>query len=399
MFQFFSISQPPTGSTDQKLFKYMQSMASLQYLIGVGQLTDVTIDDVKKYFKDGYEFILNRKKLDGSFQKQGLGPIGSVWLTASVVNCLNHISGNESLLDVDKKHIREGLNFLKRQQNVSSGSFIEFGDDHESDVALTAFVGIAFLESTEFLVEYSDVISKLSSFIDSNVIQLKDNRETAISAYAMTVAKRVTAAKDLIESLKGAAVIEQGMIHWNFNSTSRGSIDEQLEIASYVLLSFLSRGEKEQTLQIMLWIVSQLNSENRNVAKQESLVVGYVLAEFAKQYPASKNSVDLVFDFKSDSKKFHLESDEVTFEIPSNVRNIEIQANGSGYALVNIYTRFDIKIDNFKDIFLLDVNVNRQERENSLHLTICTSVKPDENDERRNEARINGILEIELPAG
>lgn len=374
-------------------------MTSLTYLVKVGQLSDVPIDDVKNHLKQSYEFILSSKKRDGSFQKQGLGPIGSIWLTASVVNCLHQISGNDSLLKVDEKHIREGLTFLKRQQNVSSGSFVEFGDDKEVDVSLTAYVAVAFLQSTELRNEFSDVISKLLGFIDSNVISLKNNREIAISTYTMTLAKLTSEARVLIDFLKNAAVTEQGMVHWNFNSTSSGSIDEQIEIASYALLSFLSSDEKAHTLQIMLWIVSQLNFGTKGIAKPEALIVSRALAEFAKKYPSSKNSIDLTFNFKSDSKNFHLASDDFTFVLTSNTRKLEMSANGTGIALVNIYTRFETKINNIKDIFLLDVNVNQPEKQDSLHLSICINVKHDENDEQRHDMKMNSVLEIELPAG
>lgn len=381
-------------------------MTSLKYLFDVDQLSDVTIDDLKKHLSNGYQFILNRRNLDGSFQKQGLGPIGSIWLTASVVNCLNQLSGNPSFFEVDEKLIREGLNFLKRQQKFGvfdgvdvTGSFVEFGARDEADVILTALVAIAFLENKAFRSEYSDVIRSAVSFVDSNVLLMKNTRDIAISAYALTLANQTNDSRTMIVYLKNQAVTEHGMIHWNFNSTSSGSIDEQIEIASYALLSFLHCGEEKLTLQIMLWIVSQLNSNNRNVVKQESLVVGRALAEFTKKYPASKNAIDLTLELGSEIKKFYLESDHFMFEIPSKVRNVNIAANGTGFASVNIYIKYDIELEDLKDSFVVDVKVNQQEREDSLHLTICTSAKPDENDDQGSETRLNGVLEIELPDG
>lgn len=381
-------------------------MTSLKYLVEVDQLSGVTIDDVKKHLKSGYQFILDRKNLDGSFQKQGLGPVDSIWLTASVVNCLNRLSGNGSLLEVDGKHIREGLNFLKRQQKFAvvdnkniTGSFIEFGASNEADVSLTAFVAIAFLENTELESEYSDVVRSALDFIVGNVYLMKNNRDIAISTYAVTLAKRTDDAEPMINNLKSTAAIEQVMIHWNFDSSSSGSTDEKVEIASYVLLSFLLIDEKAFTIQIMLWIVSQLNSNERNVVRQESLVVAHALAEFSKKYPASKNSIDLDLQLESESKKFHLESDNFSFELLPNVRNVYINANGTGFASVNIYTKYDNVIDDFKDNLAMDVKVNHQEREDSLHLTICTSTKPDDDDDQDSHDKLSGSLEIELPAG
>lgn len=98
--------------------------------------------------KIGYQKEVKFRHWDGSFSVYGQSDnSGSTWLTAYVIRYFQQAS---KFIYIDQDIVSKAFNFLIEKQ-TTNGNFAEYGQlfefPHLNDVALTAFVLLAFLEN------------------------------------------------------------------------------------------------------------------------------------------------------------------------------------------------------------------------------------------------------------
>lgn len=420
-------SRKPSGTNDKSaLLKYIQSMVSMRYLLMMDQKTTINRTSIIDHLKNGYNQIAERRQSDGSFQFKGHSRYKSIWLTAYIAKCLGQVS-QVDVISVNETYIKDALTFLKSQQypdntydsNKKSiaGGFIEFGEDKNNltvDLTLTAFVVISFLENPKHAKEFKSVIDRALLFLDKNVAT--STYELALSAYALSLANH-NDANDLLNALKVYAKRESNQIYWEVGfddnkTSSHTELSEQIEIASYALLAFLNSKDKilyeADCRSIMLWIVSQITENDGAFSKKDSVVTAQALAEVAKIYFSCAVNLSLIL-FYGNGKQTPLQIDKSNsylsqnFNLPSNIRDIQLKANGTGFVLLEMYMNYDTIVENFKNPFFLSVTVESSSTEDNLHLTVCTNVKADdgteEDSDNEDDEEDEATMEVKLPSG
>lgn len=386
-------------------------MISLKYLSTINQLSSVSGTDIEHHISAGYQSILERKNQDGSFSFKGYDKYRSIWLTSYVLKCFKQV---ENLTSIEETHIISALNFLQRHQASDlqkpaameslSGGFIEFGSEAEPDIILTALVVISFLENTKYLKGYEEVVDKSLNFIDRQTTHMKNNLEIVISAYALSLAKHATA-ETLMQHLESYVISEQDKQHWDlsFSGNNTGDLSDKLEITSYALMTYIQLGKESKMLPIMMWLVEQISQIDGNFMRKDSVATVQALADLAKKFFSSAIAMDLkIYSGRSEPTRVHIDHSNnlnpVNFELPSPSLSNTIQANGTGFAMLDINFKYNL-IEDIKETVTLSVAVNPSSLDDSIRLTVCANYKmEDEDDDDINEI-ILANMEVELPNG
>jgi CD109 antigen len=352
--------------------------------------------------------MLERKNSDGSFKLWGYEKSDSIWLTAYVLKCLGHV---KHLIPINDVHIHEAMNFLKSKQSAN-GSYREHGPLSNrriqggltDNVALGAYVAIAFLENPDYNFKYQNVIDKALDFTDKNVISMQDNYVIAISTYALVLGKHKSA-KTLLDHLKLLAVVEEDLMYWEkevglsrSESTDAG-LPIKIETAAYALLAFSKFGDEISALAIMKFLVSKRNAEGGFYSTQDTVIGLQALAEIAKIHYTSNVNMHIKLSFASEKKIFEVTNSNnlalQNFEFPNQIRSVTVNANGTGKAILNIWSTFNMNSFVPSKAFKLSLTVLAAKNGGIFYLTACVKYLPNENHVVSNMA----VMEIALPSG
>lgn len=351
--------------------------------------------------------MLERKNPDGSFNLWGYERSDSIWLTAYVLKCLMLVKHSIRINDI---HIHDAINFLKLKQ-ARSGSFSEHGPiSHRRiqgglsrGVPLTAYVLISFLENQDYLEDNQAAIHLGLDFINRNVFNLTDNYAIAISAYAMTLGKHETSSA-LLSHLTKNAIVEEDKMHWQkeldvFRADVEPNLSVEVEIASYALLAFLKAGDKSTALSIMNWLLSKRNAEGGFYATQDTVIGLQALAEVATIFYQPSNDINIKLSYQNGLQEINInEANSLTsqhFELPSNSRYFNVNANGTGSAMVNIWYTYNTKSEDFTESYKIVIRTLQSESRGIFLLTACISFIPTDS---QNESAMT-VVEIALPSG
>lgn len=339
-------------------------MISLKYLSQTDQLKSITKAQLEKHLKDAYKYLIERRNLDdGSFNFKGHGKLKSIWFTAYVVRCLGQMI---DMMEIDETYIKTALDFLQAQQIPAdiggslTGGFVEFGNNGKADIALTAFVVIAFLENSGRFKGYEDVSKNALTFIDHHISSMKSNYDIAISCYALSLAKHEEA-NTLLQFLKARKMEKDGKQFWelsfnNENKSLHWDNSDQIEMVSYALLSFIKAGEQEEILPIIMWLISQIKLKGVSLTKKDPAIVANALAEVARIFFSSTIDMDIALHHSRDEETtIHVDKSNalspIRFEMPPSVRDIFIQANGTGFVMLETLYSYDTFVDKFEESF------------------------------------------------
>jgi CD109 antigen len=356
-------------------------MVGLKYLMTINQVSSDDKPKVVQFIEEGYNVIMERRNADGSFRYKSKSEMDSVWLTALVVKCLGQV---EHLISINETVIEDALEFIKRKQTVS-GSII----DDKKDI--TAFAVISILENSKHFKTYKNMTDKALAYIEQNINKTTNNYDIAIASYAFSLANH-SSKSSILNNLKDGErkiVDDANKIYWevdkdeNIESTS-DNIKEKMKIASYALLAYLKNEKEFEALSIMRWITSQEQ-------KFFSFLVIQALTEISKVFFSSPLNMNLSvanwtkhIDNTNDLKS-------LKFELPSK-RSLTIDANGSGFALLEVSYEYEIDIDKVKDAFGLTIELLPTNDEKRLYFMICVNVKDEEEKEE-------SIMEVEFTPG
>jgi CD109 antigen len=404
----------PSGCGEQNMLNFVPNIVVLDYLKSLKKLNSEVESKTKNFLEVGYQRELSYKHKDGSYSAFGeYDKSGSTWLTAFVAKSFAQASRH---VHIDKKHIKQALDFLKSTQN-SNGSFTEVGTVCHKDmqggssngIALTAYTLIAFLEcGSKFDREYRFVISDAKDYIVKNFDKLEDNYSLAIAAYALQLSD-CSQLKDLsLSKLISNAVKKDGMTYWEKQIKQ---IDEppcwyerprsvNVEMSAYALQALLAAGLETDAIPIMKWLVTQRNENGGFQSTQDTVVGLQALSKLAERISVVDREIHINLKNNqgvSTNINVNFENAFVLqkFEMASNARHFDVSASGKGFGILQISYKYNLNHAEKFPRFVLEPKVEPTSNKEFLHLSVCINFVPDEQAEKSNMA----VMEVSLPSG
>lgn len=399
----------PYGCGEQNMLNFVPNIVILEYLKNTHQLTQAIESKSLRYLEKGYQQELTYKRSDGSFSAFGSAdPSGSTWLTAFVARSFRQAM---PYINIEEKVILEALQWLASNQ-AANGSFPEVGQVSHKDMqggsakglALTAYTLLAFLENSKATPLYRNAVNKGIDYIVRNVNGLEDPYAIAICAYTLQLAQHPVA--DIMFNLLEAAAQTTSDIKWWQRPVSENEKKNpwlsvpnsvNIEMTSYSLLTYLQKGLVEDALPIMKWLVSQQNDEGGFASTQDTVIALTALAKLAEKVVTSDVDISTIFTYKggaSTNIKVNKANSMILqkHEIPKKVRQVFINATGSGFAIVQVSYRYNVNVTGAWPLFTLDPQVDKNSDKNHLQLSVCSAFVGG------NESNM-AIMEVALPSG
>ncbi|XP_021920080.1 CD109 antigen-like isoform X2 [Zootermopsis nevadensis] len=403
----------PFGCGEQNMLNFVPNIVVIEYLKNTNQLTPAVEGKALRYMETGYQQELTYRHSDGSFSAFGNNdPSGSTWLTAFVARAFRQAV---PYIIVEEKIIQEALHWLSINQ-ASNGSFPEVGKVSHQDMqggaakgmALTAYTLIAFLENQQYSNQlYRNTINKALDYIVRNLDGVNDVYALAISSYALNLAQH--SAKDAVFNLFESKAQSSGDLKWWQKSLGKddkknpwyalpNSVD--VEMTAYGLLTYLEHGLVQDALPIMKWLITQRNEQGGFASTQDTVIGLQALAKLAERISSSAVDINVSFSYSGGSPanmKVTRANSMILQkqELPGKVRNIDISASGSGFAVVQVSYHYNLNVTGAWPLFTLDPQVDKNSDSNHLQLSICSGFVGAQGVNESNMA----VMEVTLPSG
>ncbi|XP_055894439.1 CD109 antigen-like isoform X2 [Biomphalaria glabrata] len=400
-----ALLQMPTGSGEQNMVNLAPNIYVVNYLQSVNQLSTDIKSKAFHFMEKGYQRELMYRHPDGSFSNFGSNDTsGNIWLTAFVVKIFHQAQGH---IYIDDNVLIEALQWIVTQQNPDGSFQLPSKGQAGSSVVLTLHVLISLFENEDVLVEDNIVEArgKALTFVESEVDKTNDLYVLSLAAYTFQLAGS-TRVQAVLDKLELRATVKGGRKYWilpeqpkkkttlNYPNQTK-SID--IEITSYVLLTYAVRGNLVAGKSIMWWLAEQRNSQGGFPTARCSIIALNALAVFAEK--TYRNNFNMKITAKVAPQKMLqyridrtnaliLQSGEVS-DVPAQV---QIEATGSGLVLAQIAVSFNVESEIFRTTFDLKVTLV-EESMNYFILQTCTKWIGSESDS------VMTVQEIGIPTG
>lgn len=402
----------PYGCGEQNMLVLVPNIVVLDYLTKINSLTPELKGKALKHMESGYQRELTYKHKDGSFSAFGESdPMGSVWLTAFVARSFRQAA---KYIDVEEKIIKESLDWLAKNQ-APNGSFPEVGHVSHKDmqggagggIALTAYVLLSFLENKNDAPEHANAISKALEYVVNHLEFLDDPYALSLAAYALQLANHNNK-EYALSRLESKSTSDASTKWWNkplSESEKKNPWYGQpnsvnVEMTAYAMLANLEANQ--EVFPILKWLIAQRNPEGGFQSTQDTVVGITALAKVGEKMSggASKNLNIVTRYGEGIEKSFRVTQDNALLyqaaELPTSVRQVNVTASGSGFAVVQVAYRYNLNVTGEWQKFIVDPQVNKNSNADFLHLTVCTSYIPD--GPAGNESNM-AIMEVAFPSG
>ncbi|XP_063245195.1 CD109 antigen-like isoform X2 [Bacillus rossius redtenbacheri] len=406
-----SLLKMPSGCGEQNMLNFVPNIVVINYLKNTNQLTPAIESKALKLLEIGYQQELTYKRKDGSFSAFGnRDSNGSTWLTAFVVKSFRQAAPH---IGVEERVVQEALQWLAARQ-ADNGSFPEVGTVIHSDMqggaarglALTAYTLVAFLENQKAAPLYQSVINKAADYIARNLDGLEDMYAIALCSYALQLSGH-PAKEAAFNILEGKAMSTEDTKMWkrplqkedekNPWHALPNSVD--VEMSAYALLSYLQKGLTQDAIPIMKWLVSQQNENGGFASTQDTVIALTSLAKLAEQISSTAVDIGVSFTFPGDKPvimKVNKANSMILQKqsLPGKVRTVNITAEGTGFAIVQVSYQYNVNVTGAWPLFTLDPQVDRNSDSNHLQLSICSGFVS----RKSNESNM-AVMEVALPSG
>lgn len=381
-----------------------------------GKKLEPSQKQLEMFISEGLNQILRLQKNDGSFSFQMESGDRSVWLTAYVVKFLSKCTQIQDIPDINS--ITNAINFIKTRQKPDGS----FGDTLQSysyigttgtqqNVALAAFLVIAVLESGK-RPEHEDFVQKCLRYIDSKVIELNDNLDVAISAYAFAL-HNDTLAHSFLHNLLENAILRNDEMWWSRDPTSldvnKKKLSIDVEIASYAIMAFVTVNRTVEALPVVKWLIKQQKSNGEFHSTTDTILAIQALTMLGAKFYTSDVGMTIKLDYERERKHiFEIKSsndEDLQYKVlEPDTRTVKLRATGSGLALLHINTRFNINMSNQQERFKLTVQQFEPKRRKTktvspdqtfLYLRICANFIPLYGESRTGQT----LIEVQFPSG
>ncbi|TKR94808.1 hypothetical protein L596_009045 [Steinernema carpocapsae] len=346
-----ALVQMPFGCGEQNMVTLVPNIVVLRYLKATNRANSLIESKAIKYMEAGYQRELTYKRDDNSFSAFGQSDShGSTWLTAFVVRSFKQA---QKFIFVDDSVLQKSINFLISQQQQENGAFAERGEIHHKDMqggaseggpALTAYVLIALLENG---VRNDKAINYLETSLDT----IKDDAYAlAVTTYSLYLAgsTKKEAALKMVEEHQVAT--NDGTVHWTAKVGTDKSKDTtqyfyqprpvDVEMTSYVLLTYMLNGQTEKGLPIVRWLTGQRNAYGGFSSTQDTVMALTALGAYAEKTYSPQFNVQVKAANGADNQDFVVTSENAivlqSYELSNLDDPVVIQATGSGVIFAQV---------------------------------------------------------------
>lgn len=376
------------------------------------QLTQAIQSKALRYLEVGYQQELTYRHKDGSFSAFGVSDAsGSTWLTAFVAKSFKQAA---EYIPVEDRIIDEALDWLAKTQ-APNGSFPEVGQVSHRDMqggaarglALTAFTLIAYLEIPDMTLKYRNIINKGVDYIVRNMEQLDDIYALSVCTYVLNLARHPYE-DSAFHSLESKAMTKEDIKWWSkpvpkgddnpWYSILPRSVD--VEMTSYTLLTYLRRNLVSDSIAVMKWMVKQRNPEGGFSSTQDTVVGLYALSKLAEKLSTKSNDIAVTITYEGGGQSqmnINLANAMILQKhvLPRKTRVVNITATGTGFAIIQVSSHYNLNVTGAYPLFRLDPQVDRNSNDNHLQLSICSAFVPTRDANESNMA----VMEVNLPSG
>ncbi|XP_041359485.1 CD109 antigen-like isoform X2 [Gigantopelta aegis] len=366
-----SLLSIPVGCGEQNMLKFAPDVFIADYLTTTKQMTPELSNRITTYLELGYQRQLFYQRSDGSFSAFGnRDESGSTWLTAFV---LKGFQQAKRYTLIGNATIDRALHWLIGTQNTD-GFFNEQGtildvnimDDQGSYIGLTAYVLTALIENKDhdgFFVkkeEIRNVTTKALQYLEMHTQNIESNYTLALLAYTLSLAESSHAGNVFGEVLTRAVRTDGGKRHWihidksdkvpiylreNTTPTRAKSID--ILITSYVLLTYVQRGEISRGTDVMQWITSQRNPHGGFASSQDTVVALEALTKFAAVARPTNFQINVAITVGQQTIEINIDDSNAlvinSYEYEDIPRIIDIVSTGRGMAVIEIGLFYNIE--------------------------------------------------------
>ncbi|XP_016958760.1 alpha-1-macroglobulin-like [Drosophila biarmipes] len=404
----------PSGCGEQTMSKLVPNHLIRDYLKNGKKLTPAVDAHINRNLLMGYQNMLHYRHGDGSFSSFGPGKwrreakdrSGSTWLTAYVLRTFSQI---RDIVDVDEELLAKGYGFLLTRQ-AENGSFREEGEyfysSQRSPLTITANCLLALLEQER---PNQAAIDKAVSYLSANTAESPELLPKFIAIYALQRAKAPDAAK-LVANLESLALRERNRTWWTEKPEKPRAIgcvrSRDVEITSYALLSLLESEREtppaDTVVNTVRWLVAQQNSFGGFASSQDTVVGLAALIRFAQRpsFEAPKWEVSVSSRGQGEkTERLSISEKNVlvpqSVEFPLGTKSLEIEAKGTGAALVQISYQYNVLDKEPKRSFKVETTVLPGTSPAKLRLGVFVDFVEKGHANESNMA----ILEVSLPSG
>ncbi|XP_045204949.2 CD109 antigen-like isoform X1 [Mercenaria mercenaria] len=411
-----SLLKMPYGCGEQNMLNFAPNIFITEYLTTTNNLDEGTFQKAKNFMIKGYQRELTYQHDDGSFSAFGNSDkSGSMWLSAFV---LKSFVQAKPYIFVDDDVIKKTVSWILKYQN-KNGSFPEpgrvlhkemQGGSTAGERSLTAFVLAALLEAR--VVEGVDAqinksVQLAMKFLEDQLPLTTDLYETAIIAYVLTLGGGPRA-QEALDKLQAMSTVEGGMKYWK-KATAPTNPDLNpwekdkgkalnIELTAYALLALTAANNQDDSLQVLKWLTSQRNPNGGYSSTQDTIVALQALAKTAaKVYSKDFNANIIVTGLTGSNlrEQFTVTNDNALVlqsrELPTDISEVNIVANGTGLALVEVAVFYNIDRDDDKPSFYSKITIPEESIDHFV-VEVCTSYL-------KEGAAGMSVIEIGYPSG
>jgi len=398
----------PFGCGEQNMLLFVPNIVAIEYLSNTGQLSVGLRAKALGFMETGYQKELTYRRDDGSFSAFGKSDAaGSTWLTAFVARSFKQ--AQRHMDSIEDRIIEEALDWIAVNQAVN-GSFPEVGKVSHTDmqggsakgVPLTAYVLLAFLEN-KAQSRHGDSMNKAVDFLVKELPSIRDAYSLALVTYALHLAENPSrnAAFDMLQTK--ADNTNKEFLFWaksraegdKSNPRANDTLSVDVEMTAYCLLTYLQRGLVTEALPIMRWMVAQRNSNGGFASTQDTAIGLFALAKLAEKITVPNTNINVKIKHDKGAETFALTRENAmvlqTFKLPPKTTEVNISAVGSGFAIIQVSTAYNLNVTGEWPLFTLDPQLVKNANQNRMILTICSSFVGEESN--------MAVMEISLPSG
>ncbi len=400
----------PLGSGEQNMLRIIPAVIVSHYLESIGQPGGHIQETAVKLMRDGYQRQMAFKLADGSFSAFGQSDKrGSVWITALTARYLRQA---RSFIEVDERVIGEALEWLLSSQS-GNGSFAETGRKFNERIqddatAMTAFVVLSLLDNSHHLSRgQRNSMNRAISYIAENWRDSESSYPLALASYVLHLADHPQ--KDVsYQLLESKASTADGIKFWQIdlegdsgNPWAEMPNSANVEITSYALLITLLRGQFDDAIPIVRWLLSQQNERGGFASTSDTYVALKALEEFSTRADiASRGSdINIQYTYLKTVRRMNVKSSEPTLVkrriLPQKTRDIRVRATGGGFAVVQVGYEYNLNATAAWPSFVVNPQVFRPSTANHLKVTVCAHYIEGGVSRASNAA----AMEVNLPSG